>query len=186
MFARNKQGEWRVSPAAYKLLLTTHIIVSVGWLGVVVAKLLLGLIAATTNSPDAALLLFAAAERLNIAFPPLAIGTLATGVLLSLGTKWGLIQHYWVATKLLLTIGVIVTAVQVGSRLARRVSAAPVEQAAPGDTLLDLVALPVRLLLALSAVHLLLLGVATVLSVYKPWGKTRFALRKALPLPRRA
>lgn len=48
---------------------------------------------------------------LNIAFPPAAIGALVTGVLLSLGTRWGPLQHYWVATKLALSVGVIVTGI---------------------------------------------------------------------------
>jgi hypothetical protein len=41
----------------------------------------------------------------NVAFSPAAIGTLVTGILLSLGTKWGLLRHYWVATKLAPTVG---------------------------------------------------------------------------------
>jgi len=42
VYARNQQGERRVSPSLYRLLLTAHIITSVGWLGVVFAKVVLG------------------------------------------------------------------------------------------------------------------------------------------------
>lgn len=80
----------------------------------------------------------------------MAIGTIVTGVLLSLGTKWGLLQRYWVATKLVLTVGVIGTAVQLGDR--------------------------VSLVVSLAVVHVLMLAVATVISVYKPWGTTWWGL----------
>src|SRR5215211_8119165 len=117
---RNQQRERRVSPALYKLLLTAHIMVSVGWLGIVVAKLVLGLVAITSGSPDMAAALYVSMGVVNRAFPPVAIVTIVSGVLLSLGTKWGLLQHYWVVTKLLLTVGVIVTAVQLSDRFVQQ------------------------------------------------------------------
>ena len=52
LFSSNKRGERRVSPRVYRLLLSTHIIVSVGWLGIVFAKLVLGLHAMTSDAPD--------------------------------------------------------------------------------------------------------------------------------------
>lgn len=178
MFSRNKQGERRVSPPVYKVLLTAHIIVSVGWLGVVIAKIVLKLIAMTTAAPDIAAALYLATGRLDLAFPPLALGTIVTGVLLSLGTKWGLLQHYWVATKIALTFGVIVTAVQLGTRIPR-----PTGQPVDGGTFLSIATAPAFLLLTLSVSHLLMLVVATILSTYKPCGKTWFGRRAALHRP---
>jgi hypothetical protein len=35
---------------------------------------------------------------------PLAFASLATGMAVSLGTKWGLFRHYWVLISLLLTL----------------------------------------------------------------------------------
>jgi uncharacterized membrane protein len=151
-----------VSPPLYKLLLTAHIIVSVGWLGIVFAKLVLGLAATTSDAPEVSGALFVSMEVVNVAFPPAAIGTLVTGVLLSLGTKWGLLQHYWVATKLALTVGVIATGVFLMDRLVQQSISAP------------------TLLISLSVAHVLMLGIATVISVYKPWGKTRFGRREAV------
>jgi hypothetical protein len=182
VFSRNKQGERRVSPSLYKLLLTTHIIVSVGWLGVVFAKIVLGLVAITTTVPDTAAALYGAMQALNVAFPPVAIGTIVTGVLLSLGTKWGLLQHYWVVTKIVLTVGVITTAVQLGGRIAPQSIAAPAGQAAADGTILGIASAPTTLLIALSVTHLLMLGAATVISVYKPWGKTWFGRRPTIRL----
>jgi hypothetical protein len=177
LLSRSMQGERRVSPSQYKLLLTAHVMVSVGWLGVVFAKLVLGLAAVTSSTPDAAAAVFLSTIALNVAFPPLAIATVVTGVLLSLSTKWGLLHYYWVATKLVLTVGVIATAVQIGGRLVQHsIGAAPVSLV-DESTLLGIAWAP-TLLIALSVVHLFMLGVATVLSVYKPWGMTRFGRRQ--------
>jgi hypothetical protein len=178
---RNRHGERRVSAPLYKLLLTAHIIVSVGWLGVVFAKLALGLAAITSMAADVAVSLYLAMGVLNVAFPPLAIGTIASGVLLSLGTKWGLLEHYWVATKLALSVGVITTAVQLGGRLARQPISALSGQEVVDGTLLGITSAP-TLLISLSIAHLLMLGAATVISVYKPWGKTWFGRRKTARL----
>src|SRR5258707_11647225 len=35
---------------------------------------------------------------------PLCVAALSTGVIQSLGTTWGLFDHYWIVTKLLLTV----------------------------------------------------------------------------------
>jgi uncharacterized membrane protein len=173
MFSRNQRGERRVSPPLYKFLLAAHIIVSVGWLGIVFAKLVLGLAAVTSDAPDVADALYVSMDVVNVAFPPVAIGTIVTGVLLSLGTKWGLLQHYWVVTKLVLTVGVIATAVQLGDRFVRQSIAAPSGQALEGGTILDIASAPTTLLISLSVAHVLMLGAATVISVYKPWGRIR-------------
>ena len=179
MFMSSKNGERRVSPSVYKVLVTSHIVVSVGWLGVVLAKVVLGALALTAVETEVAAALSTAMLRLTVAFPPVAIGTIATGVLLSLGTKWGLIHHYWVATKLALTVGVIATAILLSDRLVQQSVWASPAQASISGTLLGISSSGVILLLALAATHLIMLVVATILSVYKPWGKTWFARRQA-------
>lgn len=176
MFSRDKRGVRRVSQPAYKLLLAAHVVVSGAWLGIAFAKIVLGIAAATSNAPAASRPLYLSMEAVNVAFPPTAIATLVTGVLLSLGTKWGLLQHYWVATKLALTVGVVVTGIGLVDRLIQRSISAP----SVGDgTILGAASTPAALLISLSAAHVLMLGVATVLSVYKPLGRTPFGRRKA-------
>jgi hypothetical protein len=167
VFARGSRGERRVLPDAYKLLLTTHIMTSVGWLGVASAKLALGLLALTSGRPEAAQLTVGM-DALNVVFPPLAIGATATGVVLSIGTRWGLLAHYWVALKLVLTFGVISTAVQIGGRLGQQAAAGELT-AVMGDERV--------LLVALTAAHVIMLVTASVVSVYKPWGRTWLARR---------
>jgi uncharacterized membrane protein len=163
MFPRNERGERRASPRVYRLLLTAHIITAVGWLGVVFAKLVLAVAAATAASPEVSAALLLALNVVNAAFAPASTGAIVCGVLLSLGTRWGLLQHYWVVAKLVLTVGVFGTAVQVVPRV--------VGLAVEEPTLLGLPRAP-AVLLAFAAVHLLMLGTATALAVHKPWDKT--------------
>ena len=49
--------------------------------------------------------------------------------------------------------------------------------AAPGMAAGGALSTALGLLVALALTHLLMLGAATVISVYKPWGKTPFARR---------
>lgn len=174
MFSHNKRGERRVSRPLYRLLLAAHVVVSGGWLGVVVAKLALLLAAATTMGQGVSGAFYESVRAVDVVFPPAAVATLVTGVLLSLGTKWGLLRHYWVATKLVLTVGVIATALGIGDRLVRLSISESSARAVDEGTILDQMLAPTTLLMSLSAAHLIMLGVATVVSVYKPWGKTRF------------
>jgi hypothetical protein len=161
-------------------LLSAHIIVSVGWLGIVFAKLVLGLRAVTIDAPNVSDALYLSIQAVNVAFPPAAVATLVTGVLLSLGTKWSLLQHYWVATKLVLTVGVIVTGIALVDRLIQQSIYAPSGQVMDENTILATASAPTTLLIFLSVAHVLMLAVATVVSVYKPWGKTQFGRRKAV------
>jgi hypothetical protein len=105
---------------------------------------------------------------------PLSLASLATGLIQSLGTKWGLFRHYWVLVKFLLTVFatiILLTFMRGFGDLAR----VAVEPALAGvDFHGHNGASPV--------VHagggLLVLLVAVVLSVYKPWGKTGYGRRK--------
>jgi hypothetical protein len=163
MFLRNERGERRVSPRVYRFLLTVHIITSVGWLGVVFAKLVLALAAATAASPDVSAALLVALGAINAAFGPASTSAIASGVLLSLGTRWGLLRHSWVVAKLVLTVGVFGTAVQIVPRI--------VDLGVDEPALLGLPWAP-AVVLAFAGLHLLMLGAATALAVYKPLGKT--------------
>lgn len=153
----------RVSPRVYKLLLTTHIMTSVGWLGVVLGKLVLAIAASTAASAETREALVVGLNTINAAFAPASTGAIISGVLLSQGTRWGLLRHYWVMAKLVLTVGVFGTAVQLVPRI--------VGVGADEQTFFGVPWAPAILLL-FAALHLVMLAAATVLSVYKPWGKT--------------
>jgi uncharacterized membrane protein len=97
---------------ARKPLLVAHVIASGIWLGAVSANLFFGIAAATTGRTDLADAFYAVMDRLvNNLMPAAAIATLATGLALSLATKWGLLRHHWVLAKLLLGIATVVVGV---------------------------------------------------------------------------
>src|SRR5262245_50856122 len=88
-----------------KLALTTHITVSVGWLGSVAAFLALAV--AGVASRDAQIVRGAYVSMhvtTWFVIVPFCLASLLTGIIESVGTAWGLFRHYWVLVKLLLTL----------------------------------------------------------------------------------
>src|SRR5207253_218756 len=88
-----------------KFALTTHITSSVGWLGSVAAFLALSI--AGLRSLDSQVVRSAyLGMHLTTWYVivPLCLASLFTGLVEGLGTPWGLFRHYWVVTKLLLTV----------------------------------------------------------------------------------
>jgi uncharacterized membrane protein len=83
-----------MTPRLRKFTLTAHITFSVGWLGAVIAFLAL---AAAMTSQDAQTLRAAwiAMEWTGwYVIVPSVLASLLTGLVMSLGTKWGLFRHY--------------------------------------------------------------------------------------------
>lgn len=162
-----------------KLVLTVHIVTSVGWLGLVLAMLVLAIIAATTRDVGTLKAAYVFMDVFaNVIFPPAAVGALLSGIILSVGTKWGLLRHYWVVSKLVLNVAVILSAVLFTQQWLERVIATASGSVANTVTILEVASLPMQLIYV-SVAHLLMLGAATLISVYKPWGKMWFAQRKA-------
>src|SRR5687768_5127825 len=94
-----------MAPSLRKFALATHLTVSVGWIGAVVAYLALGVSAVTSQEPQTVRAAWIAMEVTGwYVIVPLALGALLTGVVMSLGTPWGLFRHYWVLISLGLTV----------------------------------------------------------------------------------
>jgi hypothetical protein len=160
-----------MQPAFCKVVLTAHVVTSVAFPGAVAAFLVLDL-AGMTDSPLSVATANAMALVGWYAIIPLAIATVLIGVGSSLGTRWGLLRHYWVLVKIVITLPatfLLFLHMQLVDRLA--------ESAAEGISAGDLLA--TRLQLAIYAVAgIVLLTVATGLSVYKPRGLTPYGLRR--------
>lgn len=156
-------------PHLRKLVLTAHLITSLGWLGAVVAYIALDVTAATGQDVQlvrAAYLAMDLAARLVIV--PLALGSLVTGIGLSLATTWGLFRHYWVLVSLLLTVlatTVLLLETQTIGYLAEEAAAMADPRGLPGTLFHSVGGLVVLLLV-------------TILNVYKPRGLTRYGWRK--------
>lgn len=95
----------RMPPALRKAALVGHVTSSVGWLGAVAAFLVLAVVALHTADATTSRSLYIAMEVLGRAvLLPLALASLVTGLVQSLGTSWGLFRHWWVVVKLFLTV----------------------------------------------------------------------------------
>lgn len=159
-----------MAPALRKLILTTHISTSVGWLGAVVAYIPLDVIAATSENVQLVRAAYLGMElTIWFAIVPLALASVLVGIVNSLSTPWGLFRHYWVLVKLLLTIFITIILL-----LEAQAISYMAEMAAGGAT--DPRELPGSLFHSIGAL-LFLLAIA-VLSVYRPRGLTRYGWRK--------
>ncbi len=161
-----------MTPRLRKLALTAHVTASVGWLGAVAGVLALAIAGLTSDEPETVRSVYIAMEATGwFVLVPLAVASLVTGVVQSLGTTWGLFRHYWVVFKLLISVfatAVLLVYMETFDSMAA-VAARP-------DADLDAVRHVSPLLHA--ALALLLLLVATTLAVYKPRGMTRYGQRK--------
>ncbi len=160
-----------MTPSLRKFVLTVHLTVSVGWIGAVVAYLALGVSAVTSQDAQTVRAAWIAMELTGwFAIVPLAIAALLTGLVMSLGTPWGLFRHYWVLITLVLTI---LATVVLLLHMPTVSSLAGVAREADGA---DLAGLGGDLFHP--AVGLLVLLVITGLNVYKPRGLTPYGWRK--------
>jgi hypothetical protein len=162
-----------MTPNLRKVALTAHVISSVGWLGAVAAFLALA-VAGLTGQDALTRSAYLAMDLTGwYVIVPLCFASLLTGLVSSLGTTWGLVRHYWVLAKLLITIPstiLLLVHMQPISYLADVAAKTPLSGA-------DLHALRIQLLIETGAAVVVLL-VATTLSMYKPKGITRYGWRR--------
>jgi hypothetical protein len=159
-----------------KLLLTAHVACSVGSVGAVAAFLALAIIGLTSAHPQTVRAAYIAMELIASAIiVPLVFASLLTGLVQALGTSWGLLRHYWVVAKFLLTVLIAVVLL---------LQMKPIGYAADvaAEIFLssaDLLGLRRSFIWPHAIGGLLLLLVTLALSIYKPQGMTRYGWRKA-------
>jgi hypothetical protein len=94
-----------MAPWLRRLAVGTHITSSVGWIGAVVAFLALAITGLTrVDTQRISGLYFAMELTACYVIVPFSLASLLSGIVLSLGTRWGLFRHYWVLFKLLITV----------------------------------------------------------------------------------
>ncbi len=160
-----------MTPRLRKLTLTAHVTFSVGWIGTVVTYLALGVAAVTSQDTQTVRAAWIAMELTGwYVIVPLALASLLTGLVMALGTKWGLFRHYWVLFSLVLTIFSTIILLlhmpDVSVLAAVAQEAEGVNLAGLGGDLLH------------PGLGLVVLLVIQVLNVYKPRGMTRYGWRK--------
>jgi hypothetical protein len=159
-----------------KFALAAHITSSVGWLGAVASFLALAVAGLIGHDHQMVRSAYLATELITwFVIVPLAFATLLTGLVVALGTQWGLFRHYWVFVKFVLTI--LATALLLlHTQPIGRVAAVAREMRLSGA---DVGGLQIQLVGDASAALLTLL-VNVTLSVYKPQGMTAHGRRKQL------
>jgi hypothetical protein len=157
----------RLTPNARKAVLVVHIGSAGAWIGVDVAMAVVVFTAVLSDDDRTQALCFQALELFAV-WPLFVVGLLclASGVTLGLGSGYGLVRYWWVATKLALSV-VLVSLVPLALRpgldglsdLGRELAAGHLVDASVGNMIYPPIVSPAALLFAL------------VLAVFKPWGR---------------
>ena len=152
-----------------KGVLVVHVVSAGVWIGIDVVMGVVIFTALLSADDNTRALCYRALELFAV-WPLLTTGLvcLASGVVLGLGTKWGLVRYWWAAIKLALNI-LLTTLVLVALRpgvmeaaeQGRRFASGDPASLAVGDLIFPPVVSPTALLIAF------------VLAVFKPWGRIR-------------
>ncbi len=154
---------------ARKAVLTVHIAAAGIWLGLDIVMAVLVFTALGTGSEATRATALQALELVTVG-PMIVAGVvcLFSGILLGLGTKWGLVRYRWVAIKLVINVVLVVLVlvllrpgVHEVAEAGRELAAGRADTAEPGDMVFP----PIVSTLALS--------IATTLAVFKPGGRLR-------------
>jgi hypothetical protein len=163
-----------MTPALRKLALTTHVTSSVGWLGAVAGFLALAVAGLTSHDAQIVRAAYIGMQLTAwFVIVPLSIASPLSGLVMALGTTWGLFRHYWVLVKFLITIFatiVLLLHMHPIGHMARVVTETTLSRGELGGLRIQLVANAGAAVLALL--------VTMVLSVYKPRGMTPYGRRK--------
>jgi hypothetical protein len=162
------------SPGWRKLWLTTHVMSSIGWFGAVAVFLTLALVGMTSQDRELVRAGYLAMQLAGwFAIVPFAALSLGSGMVLSLGTKWGLFRYYWVLLKLVITTGAVfllLVHTQAIDLLAGIAAKTTTLNAYPYGMQLKMV--------VTSGATVVVLTMLTGLAVYKPRGMTPYGQRK--------
>jgi hypothetical protein len=164
---------WRLGARTRKSVLLVHIASAGAWLGIDVVMAVLVSTALFTDDDRTKALSFQALELVAV-WPLLTMGMLSllTGILLGLGSRYGLLRYWWVAVKLALNLvlsGLVLVAlapeVTDAAERARQFDAGVAAPLGVGDLIFPPIVSPTAL------------RVAMVLAVFKPWGRIRAGRR---------
>lgn len=159
----------RLGARTRKAVLVVHIASAGAWLGVDVAMAVVIFTAVSSHDTGTRALCYQALQLFAV-WPLFTAGVicLASGVVLGLGSRYGLVRYWWVATKLALNVlltGLVPLLLRPGlsglAELGRQLATGHLVTASVGNMIYPPIVSPVALLIAM------------VLSVFKPWGRIR-------------
>lgn len=157
-----------------RLALAVHVATSVGWLGAVAAFLALAIVGLISQDDQTVRAVYLATDLVTwLVIVPLSLASLSSGIVQSLGTRWGLFRHYWVLAKLLLTV--VATALLLLHTQPIGYLAEVAAERVPSERALDGLRFQ---LVADAGGGILVLLMITALSVFKPRGMTPYGQRR--------
>ncbi len=164
----------RLNRTGRRVALTAHVLAAGAWIGI---DVVLGIFVFAAAVSDDTQLSARAYQTLELFAPwgllTAGVLTLGTGVVLGLGTTYGLVRYWWVAAKLvmnLILVALVLTALRTAVADAGAYGRALETGLSPAPSVDNLVFPPI-----VSGAALVF---ATTLSVFKPWGRIRGASRK--------
>jgi len=160
-----------MSSRVSKLMLTTHITFSVGWIGTVAAFLALSIVGLSGNDQVVRACYISMEVVAWFIIVPFCFASLLTGLIQALGTHSGLFKHWWILVKLVLTL-IATLILMLHMQPISYLADVATEKVIASD---DLRTLRVRIIADAAAAILVLVAITTV-SVYKPWGKVQFGV----------
>jgi hypothetical protein len=173
-FRAAREGARVVSPPLRKVMLAAHVIISVGWLGLIMGMVAMAVAAVLTSDPKTQYSVYDMMNLLDQIFLGMtSLFALITGLVGAAGTKWHLMRRHWVATKFVLTLLIMCLGFGVIHQLIIRAytltqNGAPVAEVRS-------VGLPLAIFSSSALVTLIFMA---VLSTYKPWGFTKYGKRR--------
>lgn len=99
---------YRLNQKKKKLLVALHVISVASWIGGTLGMLVLGVYLQNAVNGEQLYYTLTSMEVIDenlLKYP--ALLSLITGIMLSVWTQWGLVKHYWVTIKLVLTMIII-------------------------------------------------------------------------------
>jgi hypothetical protein len=147
----------RLGRRAHRTLLVAHVLSAVGWFGLAITVAFI----ATVGRDRGDVAFYEVIDATLSLSIPVGLAAAATGIALSLTTRWGVARHWWVVAKEVITVAAIATDVLVvGPEMADAI-----EAGRPGE-----IPGPVY-------AHCVILAIATVLSIVKPKARTPIGVR---------
>lgn len=162
-----------ITPQVRHATLTVHIMSSVGWFGAVAGFLALSITGLTSANAQIVRSSYIAMEAIGwFVIVPFCLASLASGLVQSLVTSWGLFRHNWVVAKLVIAVlATILLTLHM-----RPVTYVALVAATSTLSAVDLRQMRIQLI-ADAVLAMLALTIATTLSVYKPQGLTPYGRR---------
>ncbi|MFF5262753.1 hypothetical protein ACFY4C_27795 [Actinomadura viridis] len=166
--AARRASRSRFSPRTRKTVLLLHVISSMTWLGLDIGLLMLSVTGFVTDDPVTRRAAYLSMNMIgDTLLVPASLLALATGILLGIGTAWGLVRYRWVLIKLVVTIvTATLTIFALRSGLHEAAAGVMADPPSAGEAGVGLLAAPLVSLTCYIAM--------TALSVFKPWGRTRW------------